>query len=150
MERDEIQALARFRSEIRRFLRFSENAATAAGLEPQQHQLMLQIAGTPDGMLATVSHIAETMCLQHHTAVELSKRCEFSGLIRRTQDLDDRRRVVLELTEEGQTALRKLSEVHAQQLRELAPGLIQALTRISNSNELTRSSAAGGETGEHS
>lgn len=149
-ERDEIQALARFRSEIRRFLRFSEKAATAAGLEPQQHQLMLQIAGTPDGTLATVSHIAETMCLQHHTAVELSKRCELAGLVRRTQDLSDRRRVVLELTAEGQTALRKLSEVHAQQLRELAPGLIQALTRISNSNELTHSSEAGGETGEHS
>lgn len=134
--RDEIQLLAKFRSEIRRFLRFSEKAAAAAGLEPQQHQLLLQIAGTPDGTLATVSHIAEAMCLRHHTVVELSKRCELAGLVRRSHDLSDRRCVVLELTVQGQDALHRLSRVHAQQLRELAPSLIQALTRIRNSNDI--------------
>jgi DNA-binding MarR family transcriptional regulator len=142
-EREEIQLLAKFRSEIRRFLRFSEKAAAAAGLEPQQHQLLLQVAGVPDGVLATISHISEAMCLQHHTAVELSKRCELAGLIRRTHDLNDRRCVVLELTAEGQEALRGLSEVHAQQLRELAPSLIQALTRISNSNNGVHSPLTG-------
>ena len=91
MERDEIQLLAKFRAEIRRFLRFSEKAASAAGMEPQQHQLLLQIAGVPDGILPTVSHIAEAMSLEHHTAVELSKRCEAAGLVRRTPDLNDRR-----------------------------------------------------------
>ncbi len=150
-ERDQNQLLARFRSEIRRFLRFSEQAATAAGLEPQQHQLMLQIAGTPDGTLATVSYIAEEMSLRHHTVVELSKRCELAGLVRRTHDRNDRRRVVLELTAQGQKALRGLSEVHARQLRELAPSLIQALTRIRNSNDIpgsesTDSSSEGGHT----
>jgi DNA-binding MarR family transcriptional regulator len=134
--RDEIQLLAKFRSEIRRFLRFSERAAAAAGLEPQQHQLLLQIAGTPDGTLATVSHIAEALSLRHHTVVELSKRCEQAGLVRRSHDLSDRRCVVLELTTQGQDALRRLSKVHAQQLRELAPSLIQALTRIRNSNDI--------------
>ncbi len=142
-EREQIQLLANFRSEIRRFLRFSEKAATAAGLEPQQHQLLLQIAGTPDGTLATLSHVAEAMCLEHHTAVELSKRCELAGLIRRTPDREDRRRVILELTAQGRTALRGLSKVHAQQLRDLAPTLIQALTRISNSNDLARSQSPG-------
>nr|WP_306459685.1 MarR family transcriptional regulator [Edaphobacter lichenicola] len=125
--------LAKFRSEIRRFLQFSEQAATAAGLQPQQHQLMLQIAGAPDRTLVTISHIAEVMGLRHHTAVELSKRCEQAGLVRRTHDQNDRRRVVLELTPQGLEALRQLSQAHAQQLRELAPSLIQALTRIRNS-----------------
>ena len=138
-ERDQNQLLARFRSEIRRFLRFSEQAAAAAGLEPQQHQLMLQIAGTPDGTLATVSYIADVMSLRHHTVVELSKRCALAGLVRRTHDRSDRRRVVLELTAKGQQALRRLSEVHARQLSELAPSLIQALTRIRNSNGMPAS-----------
>ena len=138
-ERDEIQLLAKFRSEIRRFLRFSEQAATAAGLEPQQHQLLLQIAGTPDGTLVTVSHIAEALSLRHHTVVELSKRCELAGLVRRTHDPNDRRCVILELTETGEQALLQLSEVHAQQLRQLAPSLIRALTRIRNSSALTAS-----------
>ncbi|MBB5318199.1 MarR family winged helix-turn-helix transcriptional regulator [Tunturibacter empetritectus] len=132
-DRNEIQLLAKFRSEIRRFLQFSEQAATAAGLQPQQHQLMLQIAGAPDDTLVTISHIAEVMGLRHHTVVELSKRCELAGLVRRTHDQNDRRYVVLELTAQGHDALRQLSEAHAQQLRELAPSLIQALTRIRNS-----------------
>jgi DNA-binding MarR family transcriptional regulator len=131
--RNEIQLLAKFRYEIRRFLQFSEQAATAAGLQPQQHQLLLQIAGAPDDTLVTISHIADVMGLRHHTAVELSKRCELAGLVRRTSDQNDRRRVVLELTAQGQEKLRQLSEVHAQQLRQLAPVLIQALTRIRNS-----------------
>jgi hypothetical protein len=33
------RALAEFRYQIRRFLRFSEEAARQAGLEPVQHQL---------------------------------------------------------------------------------------------------------------
>ena len=32
------QAIAEFRYQIRRFLRFSEEAAVQVGLEPQQHQ----------------------------------------------------------------------------------------------------------------
>ena len=41
------QALADFRYQIRRFLRFSEEAAYTADLEPQQHQLLLTIKGLP-------------------------------------------------------------------------------------------------------
>ena len=133
IERDDIQLLAKFRREIRRFLQFSENAAAASGLQPQQHQLLLQIAGAPDGTPVTIGYIAEVLCLRHHTAVELSKRCELAGLVRRTNDPKDRRCVLLELTAQGNRALRQLSDVHSQQLRELAPSLIQALTRIQNS-----------------
>ena len=133
IERDDIQLLAKFRREIRHFLQFSENAAAVFGLQPQQHQLLLQIAGAPDGTPVTIGYIAEVLCLRHHTAVELSKRCELAGLVRRTNDPKDRRCVLLELTAQGNRALRQLSDVHSQQLRELAPSLIQALTRIQNS-----------------
>ena len=132
-EQNDIQHLAKFRREIRRFLQFSEQAAAAAGLQPQQHQLLLQIAGAPDSTLVTISYVADVMSLRHHTVVELSKRCELAGLVRRTHDPADRRCVVLELTAQGNRALRRLSDVHSQQLRELAPSLIQALTRIRNS-----------------
>ncbi len=132
-ERDDIQHLAQFRREIRRFLQFSEQAAAAAGLQPQQHQLLLQIAGAPSGTLVTVGYVADALGLRHHTAVELSKRCEAAGLVRRTSDPGDRRCVVLELTALGHRALRQLSDVHSQQLRELAPTLIQARTRIRES-----------------
>jgi DNA-binding MarR family transcriptional regulator len=132
-ERDDIQLLAKFRREIRHFLQFSEQAAAAAGLQPQQHQLLLQIFGAPNDTLVTIGYIADVMSLRHHTVVELSKRCELAGLVRRTHDPIDRRCVVLELTAKGHRALRQLSEVHARQLRELAPSLIEALTRIRHS-----------------
>jgi len=130
MKRDDIQLLAKFRREIRHFLQFSEQAACAVGLQPQQHQLLLQIAGAPDGTLVTVRYVAGAMGLRHNTTVELTKRCELMGLVRKHQDADDRRCVVLELTAQGHHALRQLSDVHSQQLRDLAPSLIQALTRI--------------------
>jgi DNA-binding MarR family transcriptional regulator len=131
-ERNDIQLLAKFRREIRRFLQFSEQAAAEAGLQPQQHQLLLQISGAPEDTLVTIGYVADVMSLRHHTVVELSKRCELAGLVRRTHDPNDRRCVVLELSTKGHRALRQLSEVHAQQLRELAPSLIEALTRIRN------------------
>ncbi|MFT4111953.1 MarR family winged helix-turn-helix transcriptional regulator [Silvibacterium sp.] len=127
----EIQLLAKFRQEIRRFLQFSEQAALSAGIQPQQHQLLLQIAGAPEGTPVTIGYVAEVMGLRHHSVVELSNRSEAAGLVRRMHDPADRRCVLLELTAQGQRALRALSDAHAQQLRELAPGLIQALTRIS-------------------
>jgi DNA-binding MarR family transcriptional regulator len=135
--RSEIRTLARFRSEIRQFLQFSEEAAAGAGLQPQQHQLLLQIAGAPEGILVTVSYIAGVMSLRHHTVVELSKRCEVAGYVRRTHDLKDRRCVVLELTAKGEEALHQLSEIHARQLRELAPSLIEALTHIRGGGKIS-------------
>jgi hypothetical protein len=39
--------MAELRYQIRLFLRFSENAARQAGIEPQQHQLLLAIKGSP-------------------------------------------------------------------------------------------------------
>ena len=42
-----ILAMAELRYQIRLFLRFSENAARQAGIEPQQHQLLLAVKGLP-------------------------------------------------------------------------------------------------------
>jgi DNA-binding MarR family transcriptional regulator len=127
-----LQMLAEFRYELRKFLSFSELRATQAGLQPQQHQLLLQIAGAPSSATVTVSYVAERLGLKHHTAVELSKRCEESGLLLRAQDAFDRRCVILELTAAGRKVLDSLSDDHARELHELAPRMIQALTRIRN------------------
>jgi DNA-binding MarR family transcriptional regulator len=129
-ERLRLQNLAEFRYELRQFLQFSESCSAEAGLHPQQHQLLLQLAGAPDEVETTVSYAAERLGLRHHTVVELSKRCEEAGLIHRHQDLNDRRRIQLQLTAKGQRVLRVLSEDHERELHELGPRLIQALSRI--------------------
>ncbi len=48
----DFKAMAELRYQIRRFLRFSENAAREAGIEPQQHQLLLAVRGLPGGLIA--------------------------------------------------------------------------------------------------
>ena len=128
--RQGLQTLAEFRYALRQFLHFSEQAAAEAGLHPQQHQLLLQIAGIPDGVAPTISYAAERLGLRHHTVVELSKRCEEQDLIRRTQNTQDRRYVELQITTHGRQILQSLSEDHGHELYELAPRLIAALTQI--------------------
>ncbi len=126
----QLKTLAEFRHRLRLFLQFSENAAQKLGLQPQQHQLLLQIAGAPDGTSATVGYVAERLGLRHNTAVELSNRCEEAGLIKRKPGSDDRRRVLLELTLKGKRLLDSLSIDHARELNELAPQLVRTLTEL--------------------
>jgi DNA-binding MarR family transcriptional regulator len=59
------QAIAEFRLQIRRFLRFSEDTARAAGLEPRQHQLLLAVKGMPGGRAARISDLAKRLQIQH-------------------------------------------------------------------------------------
>ncbi len=127
---ERIRILAEFRYTLRRFIHFSEDAATRAGLTPQQHQLLLQIAGAAAGTMTTIGYLAERLALKHHSMVELAGRCEEAGLIVRHHDEQDRRIVLLELTPAGNRVLHKLSEDHARELNELAPILIKALTAI--------------------
>jgi DNA-binding MarR family transcriptional regulator len=129
-DRQRVQTLAEFRYTLRKFLQFSENRAEDAGLHPQQHQLLLHIAGAPDNIETTISYVAERLGLRHHSVVELSKRCEAAGLIHRTHDPADRRRVVLHITRAGHKILRALSDDHERELSELFPTLLKALTQI--------------------
>src|SRR4029077_10939802 len=102
-------ALATFRYELRRFLRFSEEAARAIGLEPRQHQLLLAVRGMPAGVAATVGALAERLQLRHHSAVELVDGGEARRLVRRPPYRADRRRVIVHLTPAGARLLRRLS-----------------------------------------
>jgi DNA-binding MarR family transcriptional regulator len=141
--RARLQVLAEFRHHLRLFLHFSEAAAARFDLQPQQHQLLLQIAGRPDGAAATVGYAAERLGLRHNSVVELSMRCEEAGLIRRTHDGNDRRCVLLELTSQGLRTLEALSLDHAQELNELAPQLIRTLTTIKAAHNKTEERTGG-------
>ncbi len=128
-----IHLLADFRHQLRLFLLFSEKAAARFDLHPQQHQLLLQIAGAPEGTTPTVSYATERLGLRHNTVVELSIRSEEAGLVTRKQALDDRRKVILQLTPRGEQILQALSDDHARELNVLAPQLIRALSALSSS-----------------
>lgn len=127
---DEYRALAEFRFELRRFLHFSEQAARAAGLEPQQHQLLLTLRGFPTGRPVTIGDLAERLLLQHHSTVELVDRSARQGLVERQRDEADRRRVFVRLTAAGEAVLRELSLPHREQLRTAGPALARALNAL--------------------
>ncbi len=111
--------LADFRHKLRRFLRFSEDAARACGITPQQHQMMLGIAGFTGAGKASISEIAEFLQEKHNSVVGLVDRAVQSGLVQRAEDATDRRVVVVSLTERGEEILRKLSLLHHEEVKRL-------------------------------
>jgi DNA-binding MarR family transcriptional regulator len=125
----EYQARAQLRYHIRRFLRFSEEAARKASVEPQQHELLLAIKGA-SAEAPTVGELAENLQIRHHSAVELIDRCERNGLIRRTSARDDRRRVLVELTPTGKQVLRKLAVNHREGWKRYGPPMAEALAGL--------------------
>jgi DNA-binding MarR family transcriptional regulator len=137
------KAMAEFRYQIRRFLRFSEETARAAGVEPQQYQLMLALKGMPEESRCRIGEVAERLQIQHHSTVELVDRLARRGLIKRRRSDADRREVLLELTPRGDKLLQELALHHRSELREVAPDLVSALKKVvrgTQSNNGARSS----------
>jgi DNA-binding MarR family transcriptional regulator len=99
---------AKFRAELRSFLRRSERAARAAGVTPSQHLLLLQIAGSDDGE-TTISALVEKLALTQSAVTELVQRAEAAGLVARKGSRADGRVVYLSLTPDGEA---KLAQVH--------------------------------------
>jgi DNA-binding MarR family transcriptional regulator len=124
------EALAELRHQLRRFLRFSEAAARATGLEPRQHQLLLALKGLPRGKRPLIKELAERLQIQHHSAVELTNRLAAGGYVLRHRSDQDRREVLLSLTPKGEQVLRNLSLHHQAELRAQGPALAATLKRI--------------------
>ncbi|MGA9883259.1 MAG: MarR family transcriptional regulator [Candidatus Acidiferrales bacterium] len=114
-----VEKLAQFRYQIRRFLRFSETAVRKAGITPQQHQLMLGVAGFTGRGWANVSELAEFLQERHNAVVELVNRAARAGLVRREISSRDRRVVRVELTSRGRSISMKLSALHREELERI-------------------------------
>jgi len=114
-----VRDLAQFRYSLRKFLRFSEDAARRHGVTPQQHQLMLGVQGFTGRNNATISELAEFLQERHHSVVGLVERAEQSGLVRKEQDGADRRVVNVSLTRDGREVLEKLTRLHYDEARRL-------------------------------
>ena len=115
------RALLAFRTALRRFHRWSEGQAEAAGLTAAQHQLLLAVKGHDDGRGPTIGEVSDHLLLRHHSAVELVNRAQAAGLVERVKDATDGRIVRLRLCESGEDALRKLAQLHIDELRQLEP-----------------------------
>ena len=117
MTKEEFEALAQFRYELRRFLRFSEQATHVQGVTPLHYLLLLQIKGYPGRDWATITELAERLQAKHHGVVSLVTRCEEAGLVRRSTSAEDRRRVEVRLTAKGTKLVERLAVLHRSELQ---------------------------------
>jgi DNA-binding MarR family transcriptional regulator len=135
IDKSQYEMLAAFRYALRRFLRFSEGAAEAAGITAQQHQALLAIKGFPARDKITVSELAERLQLRHHSAVGLIDRLVAEKLVVREPSAADRRQVLVQLTSRGEAVLEKLASVHREQLKRIGPEISQLLGRLGRTEE---------------
>jgi DNA-binding MarR family transcriptional regulator len=122
MSKADFETLAQFRYELRRFLRFSEEVTHRNGVTPLQYLLMLQIKGFPGREWATVAELAQRLQAKHHGVVALVSRCETAGWVRRVASRDDKRRVEVHLTADGEECLEQLARLHREELRSVQAG----------------------------
>ena len=119
LSKDAYVFLSEFRYQIRKFLTFSESAAREIGITPQQHQLLLAVMGFPQRDFATPRELSERLQITHHACVGLIDRCEKVGLVSRRRNPEDRRSVLIEVTQHGKELLEKLSEMHLEEMKQI-------------------------------
>ena len=125
-----LRRVAIFRYELRQFLRFSERAARACGVTPQQHQMLLGVAGFTGQGWATISELAEFLQERHNAVVSLVARAARRGLIRKEQNPSDHRVVRVYLVPKGTRLLQELTRLHQRELRRFRLGLTNIPIRL--------------------
>jgi DNA-binding MarR family transcriptional regulator len=121
LAQSDFEHLLELRTGLRRFLRWSEQQAKAAGLTAAKHQLLLAIKGHPDPTGPTIGEIADYLVLRHHSAVGLVDRAVKDGLVKRSPDPTSKSVVRVTLTPAGAAKLDTLAEAHLQEIAHLAP-----------------------------
>jgi DNA-binding MarR family transcriptional regulator len=121
LDQSDFEHLLELRTGLRRFLRWSEEQAKAAGLTAAKHQLLLAIKGHPDPAGPTIGEVADYLVLRHHSAVELVNRAVKEGLVQRDPDPSSKSVVRVTVTAAGAAKLDALAEAHVEEIAHLAP-----------------------------
>jgi DNA-binding MarR family transcriptional regulator len=123
------KGLAGVRLAMRRFLSFSEVALSELEVTSQQYQALLVIKAA-GGERIMVRDLAEQLLLQHNGAVQLVNRLEIAGLALRLPSEQDKRSVLICLTEAGDNLLEQLARVHLTAMFANEPLLVESLKRL--------------------
>ena len=124
LRKGDFEALADFRYQIRRYLRFSETVSQQHGITVLQYLLLLQVKGFPGRESATIAELAERLQSHHHGVVTLVTRCEEAGLVERRKDDGDKRVVRVCLLPKGDALVARLALLHREQLLNLGGELV--------------------------
>lgn len=138
LNKREFETLSHFRYQLRRFLRFSEEATRKHGVTHLQYLLLLHIKGYQGREWATIGELAERLQSHHHGVVSLVSRCEKLGLAYREQGKADRREVEVHLTPKGEKTVAKLARLHRDELLNL-----QGIFQVPGVQDLVGEGTAG-------
>lgn len=107
-----VNNIADARYVIRRVLRIVDEQAKKHGLEPLQHQALLQVYGS-EGDGISISRLGARLDVAAAFASRLVTRLEAAGLLRREQSREDKRSTIVLATTEGAATLVEIDrDVH--------------------------------------
>lgn len=110
-----VQAIAHARFVIRRVMKILDEQAREYGLEPLQHQVLLQVYGSEDGM--AVSKIGDKLEIVPAFASRLIRQLEALGLVWRAPHESDKRVVMVRATADGVERLRAIDAAVYRKIR---------------------------------
>lgn len=128
-EKGQYERLSSFRWKLRRFLRVSEDICRDVGITMLHYQLMLHTQGFEGREWASIGEIAERLQAQPHGVVALVTRCEQAGLVERRASAQDGRLVEVHLTAKGRRLLKRLAQLHREELAGLA-AVVEAASEV--------------------
>ena len=134
IDKQRLESLSLFRYRLRRFLRFSEDAARAEGITVLHYQLLLHTQGFPGRDWASIRELAERLQARPHGVVALVTRCEQAGLVQRRDNAEDGRLVEVHLTAKGRRSMLRLAGQHGEELAALA-AVIEAMKAPSGAGD---------------
>ncbi|HEY0248206.1 MAG TPA: MarR family transcriptional regulator [Gryllotalpicola sp.] len=106
-----VAAIAHGRYVLRRIVQLLDEQAVNGGLQPLQHQALLQVYGSPQP--PSVSMVAERLSIAPALASRLVRHLEEHGLVERVRSTQDKRVIAVCATEAGIELLRRVDlEVH--------------------------------------
>lgn len=129
------KSLIEFWFRVQHFLRVRAKLSRAAGLHAREYELLLAVKAIPAGRGASVSLIAERLCLQHPVTTALVKSLVAKGLLRADRSPKDRRSLALKLTPKGARLLGELVLESVNGLQAEGPGLTTSLRRTIGNKE---------------
>jgi DNA-binding MarR family transcriptional regulator len=129
LDAEHFRALAGYRLAMRRFMAAAEGISKGAGLTQQHYQVLLAIRAWP-GETMTIGDLAGELLLTHHATVQLLNRMQKAGLVARTPSSTDRRQVLLQLTDDGETVLQQVAVLHMREILRQEGQITRSLRRL--------------------
>lgn len=114
--------VAQARYLLRKVFRLVEEQARRAGIDPLEHQALIQIYGSETGALK-VREVAERLDITPAFASSLIQTLAGKGLVMRSRDVDDQRVMWVKVTGKGKTVLYNVDEQVQAQVDRFTRGL---------------------------